>query len=192
MNEQIAEQKDQIRKLCRQRRQALGEPFRRQASLDICNHIADWAIFQNAHIILSYMPIKAEVDLRPLLESYPDKHWVLPRIATETGQHCLSFHAYDPERLERHPFGMDEPAASLASIPSAEIQLALVPGLAYDRHGWRLGYGGGYYDRFLADFPGTSLGIAFDALIFESLPVSEYDIPMGWMVSERGCAPALQ
>jgi 5-formyltetrahydrofolate cyclo-ligase len=63
--------------------------------------------------------------------------------------------------------------------------LTLVPGLAYDPRGWRLGYGGGYYDRFLKNYRGISLGVSFDALLLNSLPHEEYDISMDWILTEK-------
>ena len=188
MSETISDQKNQLRKISRQKRQALGEPFRTQASLDICEHISNWSVFREAQVILTYFPIKSEGDLRPLITNFPHKHWVLPRIRTDITEHELTIHTYNPQQLVRHPFGMDEPAADLPTISPQSIELALVPGLAYDRQGWRLGYGGGYYDRFLARFPGLSLGICFEALLFDKLPAGEYDVPMLWYVTEKGLA----
>jgi 5-formyltetrahydrofolate cyclo-ligase len=184
MPESIAEQKNQIRKQCRQTRQALGEPFREKVSQEMCVQIANWPVFQHARAILTYMPIKGEADLRPLLANYPQKCWILPRILPDAG-HSMYFHPYDPRQLVRHPFGMEEPAASLPVIPPDDIDLALVPGLAYDRRGWRLGYGGGYYDRFLTGFSGVSLGVTFDALLLDKLPCGEYDVPVKWIVTEK-------
>jgi 5-formyltetrahydrofolate cyclo-ligase len=66
------------------------------------------------------------------------------------------------------------------------VELALVPGLAYDRLGWRLGYGGGYYDRFLFRFNGISVGVAYQALVLESIPHYAHDVAVGWLVSEIG------
>ena len=189
MLESTAEQKNQVRKQCRQIRQALMEPFREQASHAICIHIANWPIFQDAQVILAYMPVKAEVDLRSLLEDCPKKNWVLPRIESETDRN-MSFLTSTPPQFVLTRFGMDEPAASLPVVSPAEIQLALVPGLAYDRCGWRLGYGGGYYDRFLSTFSGVSLGVTFNDLLLESLPHGEFDVPMKWLVTEKGLAAA--
>jgi len=180
----LADQKAQFRKQCRRLRQSLPEDQRASASRAICARIADWEIFENAQTILTYMPVKAEVDLRLLLQSHPHKIWVLPRIQPGP-QPALAFHQYHPDHLVRHPFGMDEPAASQPEIPPSLIQLALVPGLAYDRRGWRLGYGGGYYDRFLAAFNGVSLGVTFASLLLESLPHGGHDIAMRWLVSEQ-------
>ena len=186
MTETISEQKKQLRKICRKTRQELGEIFRQHASLKICHHIADLDIFSQAKIILTYFPINTEVDLKPLMADFPAKQWVLPRINPDSAENSLCFHFYDPQHLVRHPFGMDEPAASLPTVPAENIELALVPGLAYDLQGMRLGYGGGYYDRFLAKFPGNSLGICFAALLLDHLPVGEFDIPMHWLLTENG------
>lgn len=181
----IAEQKTQLRKECRQLRKALGEAARMKSSQDICELIEKWPEFQLAQTILTYMPIPTEVDLRPLLETHPEKRWILPRIIPEA-DHSMAFHPYDPNRLIEHLFGMAEPAPGSPTISAAKIQLSLVPGLAFDRSGWRLGYGGGYFDRFLKDFNGTSLGIVFDELLLETLPRNQFDVAMKWLVTEKG------
>jgi 5-formyltetrahydrofolate cyclo-ligase len=184
MTETIAEQKNRIRKDCRQIRKALGEALRAQASQEICSQIEGWPIFQRAQVILSYMPIKFEVDLRSLLAGHPGKTWVLPRILPEEN-HSMRFHPYDPQHLNLHAFGMAEPDADLPVVAPEQIELALVPGLAFDRNGWRLGYGGGYFDRFLREFGGVSLGVTFQALALDALPHDEYDMRMDWVVSEK-------
>jgi 5-formyltetrahydrofolate cyclo-ligase len=118
---------------------------------------------------------------------YPEKNWVLPRILPD---HGLRFHPYDPQRLVFHSFGMAEPDPELPAVPAQEIELVLVPGLAFDRRGWRLGYGGGYFDRFLKECRGTSLGVTYEALLLENLPRDEHDMPMQWIVTEKKISPA--
>jgi len=183
MRASIPEEKDRIRSQCRRARLAMGESFRSQASLDICTKIEAWSAFKFADVILSYLPIKAEVDLGTLFIEYPRKRWVLPRIIPGT-DHRMTFHPYEPMQLVRHPYGMLEPVASLPSIDPQDIQLALVPGLAYQHEGWRLGYGGGYYDRFFKCFKGLSLGITFAALLLDQLPHTEHDLPVQWIATE--------
>jgi 5-formyltetrahydrofolate cyclo-ligase len=179
------EQKLQLRKQCKTIRMELGEETRQRASDMICNHLAAWDLFQTSDTILTYMPIRGEVDLCSLLMLFPEKHWLLPRILPgEEGR--MVFHSYDPNNLILHSFGMAEPAPHLPQVPSEEIHLALVPGLAFDRSGWRLGYGGGYFDRFLVDYCGVIAGVVFQALLLESLPHGAYDVPMQWLVSENG------
>ena len=181
----IPAQKRALRRACRQVRKELGEPTRQQASLAICDRIEAWPVFQRSSVILAYMPIPGEVDLTPLLARLLHKRWVLPRIIPEEG-HRMVFHPYEPERLVRHPFGRAEPDPDLPLFPPGEVQLALVPGLAFDRQGWRLGYGGGYFDRFLCDFTGVTLGVTYQALLLDELPHGEHDVPVGWIVTEAG------
>ena len=184
MVDPISTQKSELRKQCRMVRKSLGEEARARASLAICHVIERWDVFQMSETILTYMPIRSEVDLTPLLEHSPRKRWALPRILPEE-DHRMVFHLYDAGHLVNHPFGMQEPAPHLPVVLPEEIQLALVPGLAFDRSGWRLGYGGGYYDRFLRDFRAISAGIVFQALLLDEIPHSALDIPMHWIISEQ-------
>ncbi len=187
----LLELKKALRLQCRETRKALGREGRELAGQAICTHIEAWPAFQQADVILTYLPMRGEVDLLPLLERRPEKRWLVPRVLPEEN-HRMAFHPYDPARLVRHEYGMLEPAADLPEIPPAEVQISLVPGLAYDRQGWRLGYGGGYFDRFLKDFTGTSLGIIYQALLVESIPHGERDVPVIWIVTENGIFEAMK
>lgn len=190
MPDERIEAKAQLRSHCRKLRAALGDETRARASQTICDELSTWPIFQQSKTILTYMPIKDEVDLTALLSCHPEKRWVLPRILPEENHH-MAFHLYDAARLVRHPFGMAEPAADLPTVPPEAIDLALVPGLAFDRQGWRLGYGGGYFDRFLKKFAGISVGVLFHALLLDSVPHTPLDVPMQWLATETGILQAL-
>jgi 5-formyltetrahydrofolate cyclo-ligase len=181
----ITWQKRQLRHSCREARDELGEDRRQHASQAICAQLETWPVFQRAEVILGYMPMRGEVDLTSLMVRHPQKRWVLPRIIPEEN-HRMVFHSYLPGRLVRHPYGMAEPAADLPIIPASEVQLALVPGLAFDKQGRRLGYGGGYFDRFLGDFCGVSVGVVFQALLLDQLPFGEHDVAVMWIVTEMG------
>ena len=175
--------KHDLRRWCRRTRAELGEPVRGQAAQAICAHLADWPPFRSAGTVLFYLPMSAEVDLLPLEARFPDKRWAVPRILTQRG---MAFHRYDPACLVKHPFGMLEPDAALPVVAGTEIDLVLAPGLAYDRAGWRLGYGGGFYDRFLQDFRGVTVGVVYQALLLERLPHAAHDVPVHWLVTELG------
>lgn len=183
-DEEISQNKKQLREHCLAIRKSLGADTRAEASLSICRNIESWGVFQQSQIILTYMPIKSEADPTPLLKLYPQKRWVIPRIIPEE-DHRMVFHPYDPNHLVRHPFGMAEPASDLPVIQPEEIELTLAPGLAFDRHGFRLGYGGGYFDRFLENLKGVSVGFTFHALLLDTIPHAMHDIPMYWIVTER-------
>ena len=85
-------------------------------------------------------------------------------------------------------FGLRQPPASEPELPEREIDatidLALVAGLGFDRRGYRLGYGSGYFDRFLAGRPFPALGLAFDTQIVDRLPVEPHDVPMRALITE--------
>jgi 5-formyltetrahydrofolate cyclo-ligase len=142
-----------------------------------------------ASCILTYLAFRNEPDLSPLFALLPHVNWVVPRIAK--GKR-LRLHPYDPHHLVRHRFGMLEPAADLPAVDPAALDVALVPGVAFDRRGGRLGFGGGYYDRFLPQTSALRVGITFDQCLAEEVPCDEYDQRMDWLATPSQmihCAP---
>ena len=184
--------KRHLRKRCRQVRDELGEAFRAQASEDICRRIRAWAGFPSAGVVFTYLPIRAETDLRPLFDASPASiRWAIPRVV-ETPVRSLAFHLYDPDRLISHRYGMLEPDPSLPRLSPEQADLILVPGLAFSPAGHRLGYGAGYYDRLLA-LPGhpPTLGACFQALLLDDLPHQPHDRPVDFLVTDqRGVIPS--
>lgn len=71
------------------------------------------------------------------------------------------------------------------AVSKEEIDLVIVPGLLYNRAGYRVGFGGGYYDRFLKDYRGYTISLAFSFQLIDHLPHEEYDIPVGKMITEK-------
>ncbi|HVL49372.1 MAG TPA: 5-formyltetrahydrofolate cyclo-ligase [Candidatus Thermoplasmatota archaeon] len=106
----------------------------------------------------------------------------LPRVDRATG--ALTFHAVaDPAALRPGAFGIREPA-STAPMPE-NLDAIVVPGVAFDPRGHRLGTGRGYFDRYLRDRPGLRIGLAFEAQIVEALPDEPHDEPMDLIVTEK-------
>jgi 5-formyltetrahydrofolate cyclo-ligase len=130
----------------------------------------------------------SEVDLSPLFSQFPQKEWGIPRVLPGNR---MAFHLYEPSKLIRHPYGMLEPDPGCPVISTEEVQLAFVPGLAFDLEGWRLGYGGGFYDRFLSGFTGNHAGITYQMLLAESIPHAHHDIPMQFLITENGIMDVL-
>ena len=185
MSENIATQKKQLRKECKRHRDDIDPLAREQANLKICQFLEEWEKFRISETILTYMPMHSEVDLRPLVAGYSSKRWAIPRILPK-GQ--MIFQLYDPSALVLHPYGMWEPHPDCLIMTPEEIQLTLVPGLAFDHQGWRLGYGGGFYDRFLSNFAGKFVGITYEKLVLDHIPHNTYDIPMQFLVTEKRLA----
>ncbi len=130
--------------------------------------------------IAGYMPIRGELNVLPLLESLrkSSKTILLPR--TPETPAALTFHEYHEEQLENGVSDIQQPTAN-CTIHTPDI--ILVPLTAFDEKGNRLGYGGGYYDRTLAEFNGTSIGCAYDFQRVDSLPVEPHDKPLDSVIA---------
>jgi 5-formyltetrahydrofolate cyclo-ligase len=177
--------KSALRRFYRQRRDGL--PEREQRSAAICSQIVDLPVYQAARVLHCYLPMRSEVDTRPLLAHAfaAGKRIVVPVVRpgmSELAHSWLSSLA--AEELEPGVFGTLQPR-TLAPAAPGDWDLVLLPLLAFDRQGTRLGYGGGFYDRLLAAVPVPAVGLAFAAQEAAALPHEEHDVPAGWIVTER-------
>lgn len=183
-SEAVGLAKRALRARCRQERDELGADRRRQASERICSHIQAWSNLQSARVVFTYLPMRNEVDLRPLFDGAPGPQWAIPRVV-ETPEPHLLFHAYRPDHLVLHRFGMLEPDPSAPLITPDQADLILVPGLAFDWRGFRIGYGGGYYDRLLSRHGrAITLGVCYQALLLDEIPHEAHDVPVEYLVTE--------
>lgn len=138
-------------------------------------------------VVAGYYPIADEIDVRPLLRRLRDEgHPIaLPRVV-RTGMSLTFAEWGEGDDLVAGPLGTQQPAESAAAAYPTAV---LVPMLAFDRSGYRLGYGGGYYDRTLAALRReraiTAIGVAFAAQEVVSVPHGEYDQRLDWVVTER-------
>ncbi len=154
----------------------------KSASEAICRHLATWPVLRAARVVMAYLAFRNEPMLEPLFAALPHIRWVVPRIEGRN----LVVHPYDPGRLVPHPFGMWEPAPDLPVIDPALLDIVLVPGVAFDRRGGRLGFGGGFYDRFLPTTPALRVGVTYDSCLVDELPCNEADQRMDWVVTPQG------
>ncbi len=149
------------------------------ASEALCQQLATWPLLREDSTVLTYLAFRSEPDLGLLFSLRPDVRWIVPRIA----QRQIFLHPYDPARLVRHRYGMLEPAADLPLVDPAALDVVLVPGVAFDRQGRRMGLGGGYYDRFLPTTPALRVGVAYDCSLTDELPCDERDQHVDWVIT---------
>lgn len=150
----------------------------RQLADRLAAHLAD-----RPGLIGGYWPIGSELDLRPTFARLADRDWALPRVPDRAGP--LSFHRWAPgTALEPGAFATFAPAAS----PPCQPQILLIPLLAFDRRGGRLGQGGGWYDRTLAALGAAvyALGIAYAGQEVPAVPVEPHDRPLDAIFTEQG------
>lgn len=156
---------------------------------NVCQAIYDgviaWSVFQEAQSIACYVSVGKEVETHRLIEDAlkAGKQVGVP-VTKAKGmmdfQQILSLDELKPAR-----FGLLEPELDMDLVMASEdVDLVLVPGLAFDRKGNRLGFGGGYYDRYLARCKAVKVGLAYPFQVVDVVPVSDYDVPMDWLVTE--------
>ncbi|MBM7675023.1 5-formyltetrahydrofolate cyclo-ligase [Gracilibacillus alcaliphilus] len=113
------------------------------------------------------------------------KQVVIPR--TDPATYEMSFHVYkEGDPLEVTWKTLQEPLGTATAISKQEIDLVIVPGILFDKQGYRIGYGGGFYDRFLADYQGATVALAADFQIVEALITEEHDIPVDVLITNFG------
>lgn len=106
----------------------------------------------------------------------------LPRMLPE---HRMEVRRYDPDRpLVKVSFGISEPGEDCPLLDREDIDLVLVPNLCYDRLGYRLGFGGGYYDRWLEGFSGVKVGLCREAVLREAVPTEAHDAKVDILLTE--------
>lgn len=158
------EEKKQLRAEARALREGLNAAYRTRSDAAIATRVAASDAFAEAPLVLAYYSVGSEVDTHVLIQEALGRGKVvaLPRVVP--GTRTMAWHAIGSLADAAPGFaGIPEPADDAATRIDAtavdKCALALVPGLIFDTHGFRLGYGGGFYDAFLSTFPGRSLGL---------------------------------
>jgi 5-formyltetrahydrofolate cyclo-ligase len=161
-------------------------PAARALNDAVVAHLRAWDPWRRAEHALLYLPVAGEIDLEALTRD-PGRTLYVTR-TWPAADRPLSVHAYEPTALERHQYGFAQPTAAAAEIDPSILDMALVPGLAFDAAGTRLGYGRGYFDRLLAQLPEAvvRVGVAPLAAVVPRLPVDAHDVPMDYLATEAG------
>lgn len=107
----------------------------------------------------------------------------LPRLISDYGMELRQYTPNCP--MSRTSFGIWEPTIDCPLIPKQNVDVVIVPALCYDRNGFRLGYGGGHYDRWLSDYTGATVGMCRDIVLQDSIPVESHDKPVQVIVTEN-------
>ncbi|HLH53273.1 MAG TPA: 5-formyltetrahydrofolate cyclo-ligase [Verrucomicrobiae bacterium] len=172
-----APEKARLRKEIRRRVESLSEEERNTASIRACSLIVRQKAWEQARAVLFYAPLKLELDVWPILDLalQGGKIVCLPRYEPLHD----SYHACRIRNLAGEiglgRFGIREPISSCPGYPLNQLDLVLVPGVAFDLHGRRLGRGKGFYDRLLRAVGGMTCGVGFDEQIIERVPVEPHD-----------------
>jgi 5-formyltetrahydrofolate cyclo-ligase len=185
MQTDIQAAKAALRKQIRGALETIPRAARAPLSAQICARLRDLPAWKNAASVLLFAPMPAEPDIWPLLAEAlgAGKIAALPRYHP-AGKHYAACRVQNV-RNEIAPgaFGIREPAARCAEIPLDCLDLILVPGVAFDWHGRRLGRGKGFYDRLLAGARGVKCGITFDEQVVNEVPAGPSDVRMNFILT---------
>ena len=176
-------QKSALRKQFREALQKMSPAVRIAESIELCDRLEPQ--LQSARTILFFAPLPDEPDVWPLLEELlpTKKICALPAFDSATRVYSARRVQNVTTDLSAGKFGVREPSATCAEIPLEKFDLVLVPAVAFDWHGHRLGRGRGFYDRLLARVRGIKCGVGFDKQVVNEIPAGSHDIRMDFIVT---------
>jgi len=184
-----------VRRTLAEARRSLTETDRRERSRRIAALCRNIDGFSSANLVCSYVNFREEVETSELIAAllHEGRRVAVPVHLHGPSQPLIFAEIHALAELVPNHFGIPQPPREAARfLPTAAIPLFLVPGLAFDAAGRRLGYGLGFYDRAFADAaPGAlKVGLAFEVQILESVPADPHDVPMDFVVTEDRVIPA--
>ena len=163
---------------------------RAEAAAAACGHLSALPSYRSASVVLWYVSMPAELATGVAIEAALEegKQVVVPWC---DGEDLGLWRLASMDELEPGTWGIPEPPADRRGEPARRaapeaIDLVVVPGLAFDTRGRRLGHGKGYYDRLLVRTRAVRAGLCFDAQVFLEVPAGPHDVLMDWLVTERG------
>lgn len=178
------ETKKQIRARQKHKRESLSCEQAQRFSEEICQKISRQPIFLQAETLCFYYPLGKEVNLLPLAQKALDagKKAAFPRVE---GKNMEFYEITSLENFQEGSFHVMEPVGG--KLAAEQNALVFVPGLGFDARGNRIGYGGGYYDRYLARHPQyMKIGTAYAIQLVEELEAEAHDISMDGIATEEG------
>lgn len=184
--------KEYLRKEYLAKRDAIPQKERHTRSTEAVRMLKNDERFLCSKVLLAYYPIGSEVDICGLLEAMLGRKMMLALPISEPKARTLEWHSIKSLQSMHHgwaniPEPPNDPATLLdPGVLDEKEAIAIIPGVVFDTKGRRIGYGGGYYDRFLADFRGAKIGMAFREQIIEDLraldAVETHDIAMDSLI----------
>ncbi len=143
-------------------------------------------IYKKADTLLLYYSVGSEVSTSRILKSaLKDKKRVAFPVCVDSNGFMEFYYITDEAELVEGMYGIKEPCEESEKYDFSHSGLCVVPGLSFDRKGYRIGYGKGYYDRFLLQFNGISAGLCYEALVSEELPTDAYDKKVNYLITDK-------
>ena len=164
-------------------RETLAPDQIHQLSLEVQQRVLTLADFQQAESVALYYPFRSEVETLEILAMAisQGKKVFFPKVS---GQALHYIKVTQPFSFQPGPWGLSEPPEN-EEAPLSHLDLIIIPGVAFDHQGYRIGFGKGYYDRSLKEFHGCRVGLAYDFQIVPQVPTEPGDLYCHYVVSEN-------
>jgi 5-formyltetrahydrofolate cyclo-ligase len=171
----MKERKKELRRLIARRKASLTDATLKALSINILETLENHPAFRSSNTVLLYHSMKDEVYTHAFIEKWSkQKHILLPVVQGDELK-IRSYH--DPDDLTVGAYGIKEPTGAVF-LDYARIDLIIVPGVAFDTSGSRLGRGKGYYDKLLPELTARKIGICFPFQLLDEIPAEEFDVRM--------------
>ena len=186
----IRKQKDDIRQFYMKKRKDLPESEKLRSDAAICKTALSLVSFRHAEVILMYAPTTYEIDIMPIAEAALSKGKAVAFPKCDTENHTMKYHFITSiADLKKQAYNIREPSSDMPvydPLTDPRSAVCFVPGLVFDKAGYRLGYGKGYYDRYLPTFSGCKIGIIYTSFILPAVPKGRFDLTTDILLTEKG------
>lgn len=187
----VREKKIAVRQELLQKRRMLEPSLKADLDKRICNYIVSMATYRYSDTVLFYYPLKGEIDVTAAINrAWADKKTVLLPRCRKDADGVMDFYVVKSrDDLEEGAFNVMEPKSTCPVYPKEKCKdssICIMPGLTFDSNGFRLGYGKGYYDRYLQGFKGIKIGLVYTDFIYPKVPHGYYDVKADIVITEKG------
>lgn len=184
-------QKNKIRTQYIDKRKTLPPDIKRDCDEKICSLFMALVTYRYSDVLLMYVPTRREIDVLPIARHALENGKRIAFPCCDTKNHTMEFRLVSSldQLTVSGSFGILEPSDEclvFAQDKTTGNAVCLVPAIVYDKKGYRLGYGKGFYDRYLPAFIGTKVGFVYSDFIIGSVPRGRYDLSVDVLVTEKG------
>lgn len=177
----IIERKKSLRKYIKQLKQDRSDSWKSDASYRILSILESLDLFKSSNTVLLYHALPDEVQTAPFLDKwYGIKRIVIPLVVGD----ILELKLFSPDQVIPGYRGIPEPVPTAQTISPSEIDLAVIPGVAFDSHCNRLGRGKGFYDKLIPNLKSPLIGLGFDFQVVDEIPVEIFDRKLDMVLTE--------
>ena len=187
MNDNVKEIKKSLRNQYKQYRLDLPADVKADYDKKICDALLQLVSFRHSETILMYAPLEGEIDVMPIAVKALEmgKKVAFPRCVEEPRN--LDFkYVSSLEELKSGSYSIAEPTEDMESVKDYSKSICIIPGVVFDEWGYRVGYGKGYYDRFLGRYGETRIGLVYSDFILDRIPRGHFDRSVDILVCEKG------